>query len=166
MRCSIILFALLVCGCGTPSNIGEKEKFDTIDVRELDSSYVLGANEVCISGDLYSTHRFSNDDNFIAPHGYEHVQIVDEVGELIYGNPLSASPHVIRMTDTIAINGWLAAVRPRVLLGRGEAPLTDRSRQVTVCGDLEEDGRIVLDGRTYEYRLLNWRFLSAEPNLR
>ena len=166
MRRSIILFALIACSCGTPSYIGKKVTLDTIDVRELDSLYLLEDGEACISGSLFSTHRFSNNDNFIAPHGYEHVQVVDGVGELIFGDPLSASPHVIRMTDVIAINGWLAAVRPRVLLGRDEAPLTDRPRLVTVCGDLEQDGSIVLDGRTYEYRLMNWYFLSTETNPR
>lgn len=166
MRYVLIMPALLMFGCGTSTHIGNNGTPDTIDINELDPSHADGDNEICISGSLYSIHRFSNADNFIAAQGYEHVQIFDGAGELIFGDPLSRSSHVFHMNDALAINGWLAAVRPRVLLDRGEEPLTDRARQVTVCGDLEQDDRIVLDGRTYEYRLMNWHFLSAEPNPR
>lgn len=164
MRFILIVSAFFIIGCQSTARGENHVQSDVIDITELDSHHVDGHVEVCFSGSLFSIHRFSNDDNFIGPQGYEHVQVLDEAGELIFGDPLSPAPHVFRTRAPFEINGWLAAVRPRVLINRDEAPLTDRPQPVTVCGDLEVDDQRVLGGRTYEYRLRNWRILSPGAN--
>lgn len=149
-----IVATLILAQC---ASVGPEYERKIYKMADLESGEVPVGQEICLTGTLYSAWSFSSlSGGFIGPDYFDHVQIVDDQGNIIFGDKDIPEPHRLIQSDTGSINGWLSAIRPKVLLERGGDPLSRKQKPVVACGVLITDGTIVLDSLTYDYQLVDW----------